>query len=303
MTCMDSLSALFTRHAFGKNRAYSTKGVIELLNPMVAVHAKDNDVMKMLENDPEGLKKELSRFTVVVLADYPKQVALQVNDLLRQITESTVIFYYTGTFGKFGFGFVDAGKEHKYLIKETAISDCNLEDDSDGPASKRAKADGSLSEKEGTKGREGMKGKEAMKEKSVSFVPLSTALGVRAGKAGVGLTKRTNPMFIVLHVLFKFYEEKNRYPESRVDDTPEILRIEKEVLNELGLPEEHFITKLRESEYERFVYGEYSPITTIVGGVLGQDLIRCITHQTSPIRNFFLFSGRMLRGYTESFGR
>lgn len=291
MTFMDSLSALFTRHAFGKNRAYNAKGVVELLNPMVGVYAKDNDVIKMLKNDPEGLKKELSRFTVVVLADYPKQVALQVNDLLRQITESTVVFYYTGTFGKFGFGFVDAGKEHKYLIKETAISDCNLEDDGDGPASKKAKVDGSLSEKE------------AMKEKSVSFVPLSTALGVKAGKAGVGLTKRTNPMFIVLHVLFKFYEEKNRYPKSRIDDTPEILRIEKEVLNELGLPEEHFIPKLRESEYERFVYGEYSPITTIVGGVLGQDLIRCITHQTSPIRNFFLFSGRMLRGYTESFGR
>lgn len=292
---MDSLSALFTRHAFGKNRANNAKGMVELLNPMVGVHAKDNDVVKMLENDPEGLKKELSRFTVVVLADYPKQVALQVNDLLRQITESTVIFYYTGTFGKFGFGFVDAGKEHKYLVKETAISDCNLEDDGDGPVSKKAKVDGASSEKEGMK--------EVMREKSVSFVPLSTALGVKAGKAGVGLTKRTNPMFIILHVLFRFHEEKSRYPESRVEDTPEIHRIEKEVLSHLGLSEEHFITRLRESGYEQSVYGEYSPITTIVGGVLGQDLIRSITHQSSPIRNFFLFSGRMLRGYTESFGR
>lgn len=288
VSIIDSLSALFTSHALGKNRAMNAKGMIQLLNPMVGVYAHEHDIVKLLEGDTEALKKELSRFTAVVLADYPKQVAVQLNSIIREITHTTIVFYHTGTVGKFGFGFVDAGKEHKYFVKESAIPDCSLEDDTDGPASKKAKLDGPT---------------EVMKEKTMSFVPLATALRVRAGKAGAGLTKRTNPMFIALHVLFKFYEEKQRSPRNRVNDSEEILRIEKVVLEELGLPEDHFIAKLRETDYERYVYGEYSAIATIVGGVLGQDLIRCITHQTSPIRNFFLFSGHTLRGNTESFGR
>lgn len=263
--------------------------MIELLNPMVGVYARDKDIVQLLEGDLDILSKELSQFTAVVLCDFPKQVAIKLNSLIRNITP-TVAFYYAATFGKLGFGFVDAGSEHKYMVKEKAISNCNLEDDEDEPVKKRARNE---SESE----------TEVMKEKTISYVPLLTALNVKAGKAGVGLTKRTNSLFIVLHVIFKFYDEKQRYPKNRVDDTVDLLRIEKEVLDELGLPEDHFIKQLREHEYDRYVYGEYSSIATVVGGILGQDLIRCITHQTSPIRNFFLFSGQSLRGYTESFGR
>lgn len=289
MSVSDSLSALFTRHAVGSNRAINARGMIEILNPMVGVHASDKDIVKLLEGDRDQLSKELDQFTAVVLCDYPKHVAIELNALIRKITP-TVVFYYAISFGKLGFGFVDAGAEHKFLVRETAVADFNLDDDEDGPVKKRARTD-SPSEKE------------VMKEKKISYVPLSTAMNVKAGKAGAGLTKRTNPLFVVLHVLFKFYEKKQRYPKNRVEDTEDLLSIEKEVLDELGLPEEHFVRQLREYEYDRFVYGEYSSIVTVVGGILGQDLIRCITHQTSPIRNFFLFCGRSLRGFTESFGR
>lgn len=289
----DSTSALFTRHALGSNRAVNARGMIGLLNPMVSVKSSDNDIVELLKGDLDQLSKDLCKFTAVVLCDYPKQVAIELNSLIRKITP-TVVFYYTATLGKLGFGFVDAGVEHKFSVKETVISETNLDDDDDGPDKKRARTDVTI--KKEVK-------KEIMKEKKISYVPLSTAMNVKAGKAGVGLTKRTNPLFVVLHVLFKFYDEKNRYPKNRVDDTADLLRIEKEVLDELGLPEEHFVKQLRGYEYDRFVYGEYSSITTVVGGILGQDLIRCITKHESPIRNFFLFCGQSLRGFTESFGR
>lgn len=286
----DSLSALFTPHALNTNRAISARGMVEILNPMVKVYAHNHDVHKLMEADRESLKTELARFTAVVLADHPKSVAVELNALIREITGSVVVFYYAGTVGKLGFGFVDAGKEHKFHVKEKKIDDCDLDEMSDEPVCKKAKV---------SKSNEN----EILKEKTISFVPLASALKVKAGKAGAGLTKRTNPMFIALHVLFKFYEEKQRFPKTRVDDHEDILRLEKEVLEELGLPEEPFIAKLRELYYERYVYGEYASITTIVGGVLGQDLIRSVTHQASPIRNFFLFWGHKLRGHTESFGR
>ena len=135
----------------------------------------------------------------------------------------------------------------------------------------------------------------------MSFVRLETALAVKAGKSGYGLTKRTNSTFIITHVMLEFYSKHSRYPSvnSREEDIEELKKLESEVIERLGL----IPTIIKNKEWYKHVFGEISPICAIVGGVLAQDVIRAISAKDTPIRNFFLFDGILCNGSIESVGK
>lgn len=159
---------------------------------------------------------------------------------------------------------------------------------------------------------EGPSAKKAKKEevekvcvsKELDFVPLRTALSVKSGKSGIGITKRTSPVLILTHILFKFHEQYNRFPstDNRSDDIHALINIQEKVLNELELPPTA-IKDLEEEKYYDHIFGELSPISAIVGAALGQDIIRSITNQDAPIRNFFFFDAFKCQGSVESIGK
>lgn len=141
-------------------------------------------------------------------------------------------------------------------------------------------------------------------QKYLDFVPLRQALAVKSGKAGIGITKRTSSVLILVHVLFKFYQAKGRYPEAehRSEDIELLNRLKDEVADDLAYSKSS-LKDLEEDQFFDNVYGELSPVSAIIGGALGQDIIRSITHQDAPIRNFFLFNGLRLSGTVESIGK
>lgn len=141
-------------------------------------------------------------------------------------------------------------------------------------------------------------------EKYLDFVPLRQALAVKSGKAGIGITKRTSPVLILVHILFKFHQLKDRYPDSQYgDEDIELLnRLKEEVADDLAYSKSS-LKILEDDKFHHHVYGELSPVSAIIGGALGQDMIRSITHQDAPIRNFFLFNGLRLSGTVESIGK
>lgn len=141
-------------------------------------------------------------------------------------------------------------------------------------------------------------------EKTIDFVPLSLALSVKSGKYGVGLTKRTSPVFILTHIMLKFYTKFERFPESkyRSNDIEELKNLAKTVIEELDVGVS-FYEKLDAENCWENVFGELSPVCAIIGGVVGQDIIRSITGQDPPIKNFFLFDGLTFTGIVESIGK
>lgn len=142
-------------------------------------------------------------------------------------------------------------------------------------------------------------------EKTLEFVPFAEMLATKSGKPGTGITRRTNAAFILVHVLFMFYRKFNRYPAyaTRAADQTELSAITEQVVSELGLDPVRFVDKLRQQDAWNNVFGEMAPITAILGGVVGQDMIRTITAHDPPIKNVFLFNGFECSGSIESIGR
>jgi ubiquitin-like 1-activating enzyme E1 A len=42
--------------------------------------------------------------------------------------------------------------------------------------------------------------------------------------------------------------------------------------------------------------GELSPVNAILGGVIGQEVIKAISKKNEPIDNFFVFDGNQMSG-------
>lgn len=141
-------------------------------------------------------------------------------------------------------------------------------------------------------------------EKLLDFVPFEQMLSVKAGKVGIGLSRRTNPTFLLVHVLFKFHTKFGRYPAyaSRQTDQENLKKLAQEVSADLGL-DSRFMEKLNQQDCWNNIFGEISPVTAILGGVVGQDMIRTITGYDPPIKNVFLFNGFQCSGSIESIGR
>ena len=136
----------------------------------------------------------------------------------------------------------------------------------------------------------------------VDFVPFETALAVKAGKSGIGLTKRTNGILIIAHTLLEFHSKFSRFPSTatREQDIDELFKLQNEVLDRLGL-DDNVLKNC--SNWFKHVFGQLSPVCAVVGGVIGQDVIRSLSRNDAPIRNFFLFNGLNYTGVIESIGK
>ncbi|XP_054153314.1 SUMO-activating enzyme subunit 1-like [Oppia nitens] len=278
VTTNDSLSNLFTKRQLGKNRAEVARDLVQSLNPMVAVKSECGNIA---DKD----KDYLSAFQVVIVSNYDKQTMFKVNQFCNELK---IKFFATAVWGLFGFTFTDLGSEHTYVTEEDVKREEEIIGDNNEPLKKKVKLDDTVKQ---------------IVEKKVSFVSLETALAVKAGKSGYGLTKRTSSSFIITHILLEFYDKHSRYPspDSRDNDIKELAILEKQVIERLGVNEDIISNKV--NDWHKHVFGELSPVCAVVGGVLAQDVIRVISEKDTPIRNFFLFDGISCNGNIESIGK
>lgn len=288
VTHMDSLSNLFTCQAMGQNRALASQANVQLLNPNVTVKSMDLDVSTIVGSGSDPLSDEFKALiegkSVVIVNNVKKSLAIRINNLIRSL-DRKVLFYYTGNWGFFGFAFNDLGKGHQYVVEEKQNADVSL-DGEDGPALKKQKAE----EQE-----------KALVTKTLDYVSLETALNVKAGKSGLGLTKRTSPVLILTHALLNYAEEKGSFPQER-KESQALKEMLAQTVESLGV-DESLIQKLEKFSYADFVFGELSPISSIVGSVVAQDVIRAVSGKETPIKNFFLFNGIDYNGLIESVGK
>jgi len=288
VTDADSYSNLFTRNQLGENRALVSEQYLKNLNPMVQIQVKEWNIVELVERNDVQLINLLKEVNVVCINNYDSNTICKLNNMARE-TKGTndTKFYATCNWGYYAFSFTDLGSNYKYFVEETEKSNIDLSNNES--SRKRIKTEDTRDKKK------------MMIEKTLDFVSFDAMLNGRGNKPGNGISKRTNAAFLLVHAMFEFYKKFQRYPELRTQeqDQLELANIANEQLEHVHL-DRKLLDKLNDQDCWSNVFGEISPITSILGGVVSQEIIRAITVQDHPIRNVFLFNAFQCSGSIEN---
>ncbi|XP_050404520.1 SUMO-activating enzyme subunit 1 [Patella vulgata] len=277
----DKLSQFLIPQAdIGKNRALSSLERTQLLNPMVNVTADTDDVA---DKNDEFFKQ----YDVICAACCPSSLLCKINNIC---SENNIKYFAGDVFGYYGYMFADLGK-HEFAeevpkLNQKQESSQPDEECGDGePAPKKIKKD----EKE-----------TVVVKKEEIFSRLQSALDVDWSTTEIKTKiKRTPTAHFITLAIFDFMEKNKRRPQlsTSEEDSKQLLEcrkmiIEKNQLDDKYLPE-NFI---------EHCFAELSPVCAIVGGVLGQEIIKAVSQKDAPHNNFFFYNGVEGTGMVDKIG-
>ncbi|XP_023519116.1 SUMO-activating enzyme subunit 1B-1-like isoform X2 [Cucurbita pepo subsp. pepo] len=110
--------------------------------------------------------------------------------------------------------------------------------------------------------------------------------------------RKVSKLFYALRVIERFEEAEGRNPgETSISDLPGVLKLKKELCDSQSLNEAHIPNVL----LERLVANskEFPPVCAIIGGILGQEVIKGISGKGDPLKNFFYFDALDGKGIIE----
>uniref|UniRef100_A0A3B3Z6V8 THIF-type NAD/FAD binding fold domain-containing protein n=1 Tax=Periophthalmus magnuspinnatus TaxID=409849 RepID=A0A3B3Z6V8_9GOBI len=217
----------------------------------------------------------------VILTGCPRDLMLRLDQLCSQ---NNIKVFCGDVCGYYGYMFTNLGPQYHYVEEKPKVVKPSRES-ADGPESKKAKVDPSET---------------TMVKKMASFCSLKQALEVdwTSDQAKASL-KKTPVDYFLLQVLLKFRTDKGRDPEpsSYEEDSQALRQIRDDVLESLcvspSLLSDHFIS---------FCFSELSPVCAVVGGVLGQEVVKALSQRDAPHRNFFFFDACKGNGVVDYFG-
>ncbi|XP_077174767.1 SUMO-activating enzyme subunit 1 [Paroedura picta] len=254
----------------GKNRAEASLERARDLNPMVDVKADQEDV----EQKPEEF---FTQFDVVCLTCCSQEVLMKID----QICQKNGIKFFAGdVFGYHGYMFADLG-EHEFVEEKTQPVKARQPME-DRPDAKKAKLDFMET---------------TMVKKRMAFCPLKEAFGITwSTEKGQATLKRTTPDYFLLQVLLKFRTEQGRDPSLRgyAEDAELLLQTRLDVLEALGVGAD-----LLPDDFPGRCFSEMASVCAVVGGVLGQEIVKALSQRDAPLNNFFFFDGLKGNGIVE----
>ncbi|XP_024017855.1 SUMO-activating enzyme subunit 1B-1 [Morus notabilis] len=112
------------------------------------------------------------------------------------------------------------------------------------------------------------------------------------------LPRKASKVYFAMRVLERFEEVEGRRPgEVSIEDLPGVLKLKKELCEAQSLNESHIPNGL----LERLVTNarEFPPVCAIIGGILGQEVIKAISGKGDPLKNFFCFDATDGKGIIE----
>ncbi|KAJ7945682.1 SUMO-activating enzyme subunit 1B [Quillaja saponaria] len=112
------------------------------------------------------------------------------------------------------------------------------------------------------------------------------------------LPRKVSKLYFATRVIEKFEEVEGRNPgEASTADLPGVLKLKKELCDAHSLNESHVPDNL----LERLVTNtsEFPPVCAIIGGILGQEVIKAISGKGDPLKNFFFFDALDGKGIIE----
>ena len=102
-----------------------------------------------------------------------------------------------------------------------------------------------------------------------------------------------------LQILLEFQSREGCSPraEHREDDLKLLTSLKDSIESKFGLPAGKI-----PAEALPLLFSELSPVAAIVGGVLGQEVIKVISNKDAPHNNFFLYNPLESCGVVETIG-
>lgn len=267
---------LLARSDVGKNRAECSRERTQLLNPMVDVTADGEDVT----NKPDDF---FTNFDVVCALCCKPSELYRINKIC---SANKVKFYCGDVFGYYGYMFSDLGL-HEYAedVQKKVPKPSPISGEDGEPASKKAKTDEM----------------ETVTVKSSSqFIRFKDAMEVDwKTLENLKKIKRTPSAYFVMKVLLQFMEKEGRRPEvsSVSEDSKLLSTLKTEVLEKIGVSKDTL-----DDEFTSKCFAELSPVCAIVGGVLGQEIIKAVSHKDAPHNNFFFYNGVEGSGLVDKIG-
>ncbi|KAL5717488.1 E1 ubiquitin-activating enzyme [Ranunculus cassubicifolius] len=115
------------------------------------------------------------------------------------------------------------------------------------------------------------------------------------------LPRRVSKLYLAIRVIEKFEETEKRNPgETTITDLPSVLNLKKELCDAQAFNESQIPNTL----LERLLIGnmEHPPVSAILGGILGQEVIKVISGKGDPLKNFFFYDAMDGKGIIEDIG-
>ncbi|XP_062458111.1 SUMO-activating enzyme subunit 1 [Pezoporus occidentalis] len=260
--------------SLGRNRAEASLERAQNLNPMVDVKADAGNV----DSKPEEF---FTQFDAVCLTCCSRDVMVKINHICHK---NSVKFFAGDVFGYHGYMFADLG-DHEFVEEKTKVVPKASPGVEDGPDTKKARVDPSET---------------TMVKKRLIFCPLKEALSVDwSGEKAAAALKRTAPDYFLLQVLLKFRTDNGRdpSPQSYAEDSKLLLQLRSDVLEALGVS-----AAVLPDDFISYCFSEMAPVCAVVGGILGQEVVKALSQRDPPHNNFFFFDGIKGNGTVECLG-
>lgn len=113
------------------------------------------------------------------------------------------------------------------------------------------------------------------------------------------LRKRTTKLFFAMRLLEEFEQANERTPgQVSSDDLTAALDLRKRLCELQGVPESWISEKLLDKLLDAGTR-ELPPVCAIMGGILGQELLKAMSGKGEPLKNFFYFDPSEGKGIIE----
>ncbi|KAL7139618.1 hypothetical protein ABFS83_09G065000 [Erythranthe nasuta] len=116
------------------------------------------------------------------------------------------------------------------------------------------------------------------------------------------LPRRVSKLYLAMRVIEKFEELESRIPgETSASDLPIVQKLRKQLSEAQSLDE----SQIPDSLLERLLEGriEFPPVSAIIGGILGQEVIKALSGKGDPLKNFFFFDATDGKGIIEDISK
>ncbi|CAI9787353.1 unnamed protein product [Fraxinus pennsylvanica] len=112
------------------------------------------------------------------------------------------------------------------------------------------------------------------------------------------LPRRVSKLYLAMRVIERFEELESRNPgDTSIADLPDVQKLRKELCEAHSLSE----SMIPDALLERLLASttEFPPVCAIIGGILGQEVIKAISGKGDPLKNFFFFDSMDGKGIIE----
>jgi len=125
------------------------------------------------------------------------------------------------------------------------------------------------------------------------YTPLTSAISYRWNNFTKRQTKEVNPaLYFAVLAIWKFQSLHGALPED-ASHTDELETISNTLISEADVNKQVLTKEPRQfiESLSTTASHEFSPVCAIVGGMLGQDILKALGGREPPIANFFVFDG------------